>query len=273
LDRRVESGLLNEHADGGPGTVPGWVRLVRRGTSFEALRSSDGLSWTSLGFTQIAMTEQVYVGLAVASQDANTEAMAVIDHFSTATIPPHLPPTVTLVAPLNGATFEAPTTITLTAAASDPENRLAHVDFYRDSTQLGTALAAPYSFTWSSVPAGSYTLTAVAVDADGGTAVSAVGITVTTAPSTTHVVFTASADHDTLVTSYLLEVFASDADVNTSSPIASTDLGKPTPEANSDISVDETSFFNALSPANYLVTVAAVTPEGGARSTPVSFTR
>src|SRR5258705_9393737 len=82
---------------------------------------------------------------------------------------PNQPPTVALTSPANGATFTAPATITLTASASDPENRLARVDFYRGSTLLGSATASPYSFTWSSVPAGSYTLTAVAAHADGGT--------------------------------------------------------------------------------------------------------
>jgi Big-like domain-containing protein len=374
FDRRVESGLSSEHADGGAGAVPGWVRLVRSGTNFESFRSNDGLTWTSMGSTQIAMSDQVYVGLAVASQAANVETTAVLDHFSagaatTAGLLPNLPPTVTLItpvtgstfqapatitltalaadlegrltdvrfyaddtligaastaphtftwssvpagsytltavaadadggtttsmpvsitvqpapnqpptvaltAPVNGATFTAPATITLTASASDPENRLARVDFYRGSTQLGTATAAPYSFTWSSVAAGSYTLTAVAVDVDGGTKTSAaVSITVDTAPSTRRVAFTASTDHDTMVTSYLLEVFASGADVNTSSPIASTDLGKPTPDANRDITVDETTFFNALSPGSYSVTVSAIAPEGRARSAPVPLTR
>ena len=73
-----------------------------------------------------------------------------------------------LTSPANGATFTAPATITLTASASDPENQLARVEFYHGSTLLGTDTTSPYSFTWSSVPAGSYTLTAVAVDADGG---------------------------------------------------------------------------------------------------------
>ena len=76
-------------------------------------------------------------------------------------------PTVALTSPANGATFTAPATVTLTASASDPENRLARVEFYRDSTLLGTDTASPYAFTWSSVAAGSYTLTAEAVDADG----------------------------------------------------------------------------------------------------------
>ena len=89
----------------------------------------------------------------------------------------------------------------------------------------------------------------------------------------TRVAFTASTDHDTIVTSYLLEVFASGADVNTASPIASVDLGKPAPDVNRDITVDETAFFNALAPGSYIVTVSAVAPEGSARCTPVPYTR
>src|SRR6185503_11542495 len=83
-----------------------------------------------------------------------------------------------------GATFTAPATITLTAAASDPEDRLARVEFYQGNTLLGTDTTSPYSFTWSSVPAGSYTLTAVAVDADGGSTTSAsISITVQPPPN------------------------------------------------------------------------------------------
>ena len=78
----------------------------------------------------------------------------------------------------------APATIGLTAAASDPENQLTQVQFYQGSTLLGTDTSSPYAFTWSSVPAGSYTLTAVATDADGATTTSsAVSITVEPPPN------------------------------------------------------------------------------------------
>src|SRR5258705_3979829 len=117
---------------------------------------------------------------------------------------PNQPPTVALTAPANGATFTAPATVTLTASASDPENRLARVDFYRGSTQLGTATAAPYSFTWSSVAAGSYTLTAIAVDADGGTTTSgAISITVQSAPHQTPAGVLTAPAHDATVTTHL----------------------------------------------------------------------
>jgi hypothetical protein len=183
---------------------------------------------------------------------------------------------VALTSPANGATFTAPATITLSASASDPENRLARVEFYRGSTLLGTDTSSPYSFTWSSVPAGSYTLTARAFDSDSGqTTSSAITITVNTVPPSPPrlVVFTASTDHDSNVSSYLLEVFASGADPQTASPIASSDLGKPTPDANRDITADRSAFFYALAPGNYIATVKAIGPRGSTRGTAVAFSR
>jgi hypothetical protein len=101
----------------------------------------------------------------------------------------------------------------------------------------------------------------------------ATSATVTVTGNSVRVIFTASTEHDTLLTSYLLEVFASGADPNTSQAIASTDLGRPTPDANREIALDKTAFFGTLSPGSYTVTVAAIGNEGFARSTPVAFTR
>src|SRR5262249_31332438 len=80
------------------------------------------------------------------------------------------PPSVSLTSPANGATFVAPASITLTASASDPENRMARVDFYQGTTLLGSAAAPPYTFTWSALAAGSFALSAKAFDQDGGVA-------------------------------------------------------------------------------------------------------
>jgi chitinase len=141
---------------------------------------------------------------------------------------------------------------------------------------LGTDTTAPYSFTWSSVPAGTYWITAVARDLDGGTTSSfASGITVTGVAGTTPwmVAFTASADHATNVTSYLVEVFASGADPNTATPIASSDLGKPALNSLGEVIVDRTSFFEALAAGNYVMTVRAIGPGGSTRSAAYTFTR
>ena len=69
------------------------------------------------------------------------------------------PPTTSLTAPANGATFTAPATITIDATASDSDGTVARVDFFQGATQIGSDTTSPYSVTWSNVPAGTYSLT------------------------------------------------------------------------------------------------------------------
>ena len=67
----------------------------------------------------------------------------------------------------SGATYTPPATISLAATATDSDGTIAKVDFYQGSTLLGTATTSPYAFVWTGVPAGTYTLTAVATDNSG----------------------------------------------------------------------------------------------------------
>ena len=77
-------------------------------------------------------------------------------------------------------TFMAPVNITLDATASDSDGTIQQVAFLVNGAPLATALTSPYSFAWNNVPAGTYTLTAVATDDDGAMTTSApVTITVT----------------------------------------------------------------------------------------------
>jgi hypothetical protein len=88
-------------------------------------------------------------------------------------------PSVSLTSPAGGATFTAPATIALAATATDSNGSVTRVDFYAGTTLLGSDTSAPYSFTWSSVPTGTYSLTAAATDNDGAATTSAaVSVTV-----------------------------------------------------------------------------------------------
>jgi chitinase len=99
--------------------------------------------------------------------------------------------TVSLTAPANGATFNAPANITLTASASATGGyTVSKVEFFSGSTLIGADTSSPYSFAWNNVVAGSYTLTAKATATKSGsptqTATSTVAnITVTTPVSVT----------------------------------------------------------------------------------------
>ena len=87
--------------------------------------------------------------------------------------PGHSPPAVTLTQPANGATFAAPATVGLAATASDADGTVTKVEFFNGAAKLGEDTTAPYSFTWSGVATGTYTLTARATDNLGASTTSA----------------------------------------------------------------------------------------------------
>ncbi len=103
--------------------------------------------------------------------------------LSGASFPTNAPPTVVITGPANNSTFVAQADITITADASDSDGSIRLVEFFQDDTRLGSATDRPYSFTWTNVSAGNYTLTAKATDNLGAAQVSnPVAIAVTNAP-------------------------------------------------------------------------------------------
>ncbi len=90
------------------------------------------------------------------------------------------PPTVVLTAPAEGATFDAPAAISLAADASDSDGTVALVEFFEGENKVGEDASSPFTFDWTGVPTGNYTLTAVATDDVGvQTTSAAVNVTVT----------------------------------------------------------------------------------------------
>jgi regulation of enolase protein 1 (concanavalin A-like superfamily) len=98
-------------------------------------------------------------------------------------------------------------------------------------------------------------------------------ISTTTTAAPRAVVFTASSDHATNVTSYLFEVFANGANPATATPVASSDLGKPAPASDGTVTVDRSTFFSNLAPGTYVATVTAIGPGGRTRGGTATFTR
>jgi regulation of enolase protein 1 (concanavalin A-like superfamily)/phosphatidylethanolamine-binding protein (PEBP) family uncharacterized protein len=368
FQRRPTTGGMSSTSPGSFTQAPRWVKLSLRGTTITASESPDGTTWTQVGTQALSLTPPFYVGLAVTSHDAAATVNASFDNVLVQAPSANQPPTVSLTAPNNGATFTAPANITVSANAGDTDGTVSRVDFFQGSTLIGTDTTSPYSITWSNVPAGTYSLTARATDnggttttsaarsitvtgstnpppsvsltapADGATFTAPANITIsanasdtngtiaqvefyhgstliatdTTSPysvtwsnvpagtysltaratdnggaTTTsaarsvtvnavstqrNAVFNPSPDHNTLVTSYLFEVFAAGADTRTATPIRSQNLGKPAP-VNGEITADVTATINALAPGNYQATVAAVASGGSSRSGPVTFTR
>jgi hypothetical protein len=74
---------------------------------------------------------------------------------------------VTLDAPLNGAVYLSPASISLSATAADADGSVTRVEFYNGGTKIGEDATAPYEFTWGGVAPGSYALSAFAYDNAG----------------------------------------------------------------------------------------------------------
>jgi hypothetical protein len=88
-------------------------------------------------------------------------------------------PTVSITAPLDGSNYVANAIIKIDATASDPNGTVTSVVFYSNGILLGTNTGFPYSFTWTNVTAGTYSITARATDNDGGVSTSsAIAVTV-----------------------------------------------------------------------------------------------
>ena len=251
--------------------APRWVRLVRQGDSFSGYESADGSEWRLVGTETIAMAPTVYVGLAVTSHNVfATSAATFTDVTVGATAVPR--PTVAILEPLAGASFTAPASVVVSAAATGMSAPVARVDFYSGSAPIGTAFAEPFSIAWSAVPAGTYALAAVATDSNGATAVS-LPVTFTVALGAqgqpyrpTTLIFGASADNDSNVTSYSVELRLA-IDPPTAPPVASRNLGKP-PVVNGEISVDISATVDALADGSYYAVVVTTGPGGTTPSAP-----
>jgi large repetitive protein len=138
----------------------------------EDTSSPYAFSWTNVAAGSYSLTVRAFDNLGAS---ANSTVVNV-----TVNSPANQPPTVSLTAPANNATFTAPATISLAANAGDGDGTVARVEFYQGTTKLGEDTSAPYAFAWTNVAAGTYSLTARAFDNAGASGNSAaVNVTVT----------------------------------------------------------------------------------------------
>ena len=152
-----------------------------RGTT---MLNADSDSPYAYSWTGVAAGSYALRAVAYDNQGATSTSTA---SNITVSAPANQPPSVNLTSPVNGSTYTAPANITLTATASDPDGTVAAVRFYRGTTLLNVGSAAPYTYTWTGVSSGTYSLYATATDNQGAVSTSSV-VTVTVyapAPDTT----------------------------------------------------------------------------------------
>jgi hypothetical protein len=145
--------------------------------------------WTNVGVGNYTITAR-----ATDDDGAMTTSAAITITVTS----PNPAPTVSIISPANNAIVNGtPATITINAIAADANGTVSKVDFYNGTTLLGTDNASDYSFTWTGVTAGTYTLTAVATDNGGATTTSAsVVVSIIDLPSDCNGVSDGSATND-----------------------------------------------------------------------------
>ncbi len=120
-------------------------------------------TWTTVGAGSYSITAR-----ATDNAGAVTTSAAVsITVTSNTTTPINQLPTVSLTSPANNTNVNAPASISIAATAADADGTISKVEFYNGTTLLGTDVSAPYSYTWTNVAAGTYTITAKATDNNG----------------------------------------------------------------------------------------------------------
>ncbi|HLG15183.1 MAG TPA: Ig-like domain-containing protein, partial [Blastocatellia bacterium] len=199
---------INANASDSDGTISK-VEFFRDGVLLgQSTIAPYSFTWTNVAAGNYSLT---------ATATDNVGATATSTAVSvTVNAPPNAPPTVSITSPASGATFTAPANITINASASDSDGGIAKVEFFRDGLLLGQSTTAPYSFTWSSVAAGSYSLTAKATDNLGATTTSTmVSVTVNTSgnqPPTVTITTPTNGATFTAPASFTIKATASDSD-------------------------------------------------------------
>jgi regulation of enolase protein 1 (concanavalin A-like superfamily) len=86
FQRRTPDATAGANTDVASQTIPVWVKLTRKGDTFTAQLSSDGVAWTDIAVNpavSIQMGSSVLIGLAVCSHDAAQVTAAKFSHVST----------------------------------------------------------------------------------------------------------------------------------------------------------------------------------------------
>lgn len=152
-------------------TLPNaWVRVARTGNTLDGYQSPNGINWTHVYTCTLPMASAACIGLAVASGTCPLNSATFTD---VTVVNPNPAPTVSLTSPsANGTSYTSPANLNLVASVIPNGHTIYSVQFYNGSTFLGDASSSPYSYVWNNVPAGSYSLSAVAVYDTGTSAAS-----------------------------------------------------------------------------------------------------
>lgn len=159
-------------------------------------------------------------------------------------------PSIVMTSPVNNDKFSSGATISLGANASDTDGNIVKVEFFNGPTKLGEDVMAPYSFQWTEVPTGKYTITGKATDNGGGASTSApVTITVSAANTPPSVILTSPTSNDKFSSgaTISLDANATDTDGN----IAKVEFFNGDAKLGEDLSEPFSFTWSNVSPGTY----------------------
>jgi hypothetical protein len=236
------------------------VEFYRNGTLLGADATAPyTFAWSNVPAGTYALTAKAYDngGAVTTSATVNVQVKA------------NVAPTVTLTSPPNNANFVAPATLTLSATATDSDGTVSKVDFLRGgSTLIATVTTSPFTYTWTNVAAGTYSLTAKATDDKGAATTSAAVIAKANNPPS--VTLTAPANNSSVVApaNVTLQATASDTD----GTIAKVEFFQNGTLLGADTTSPYTFAWTSPAIGNYTLTAKATDNLGATRvSAPVAF--
>ncbi len=219
-----------------------------RGTT---LIGSDNTSPYSVAWNSVAAGSYSLTAKATDNRGAITTSSAI-------TVISNAPPSVSITAPTNNAVFTAPANITITANASDTDGTITQVEFYRDTTLIGSDNTSPYSVAWNSVAAGSYSLTAKATDNRGAITTSSAITVISNAPPSVSITAPANNAVFTAPANITITANASDTD----GTITQVEFYRGTTLIGSDNTSPYSVAWNSVAAGSYSLTAKATDNRG-----------
>jgi hypothetical protein len=172
--------LYLEHADMNGGAFAALSLWLNGGSSGGQLLKISGLAnhneqaytnlsalaknaWTQFVIPLSALgvsSSAAFDGIWIADRSGGTQSIFYVDDLMLAA---GTNPVVSLTSPLDGAILAGPASVGFSASVISNGHSIIKIQFYSGSTLLSEDTSPPYAYTWSGVPAGSYSVFARAV--------------------------------------------------------------------------------------------------------------
>src|SRR5579885_2638997 len=131
---RAAAGGFTTHTFGPAATAPYWIAVVRTGGV-----SPDGATWTRVDAEPVALTDPVYIGLAVTSHNNAVTSTATFDNVAVGPVTLGLPPTTTTTPTSTTTTRPSTTSTTTTSTTTTTRPRATSTTTSTTSTTATTA--------------------------------------------------------------------------------------------------------------------------------------